>query len=181
MFAHPHARERTTPRRWYSAMHNRRASKASKTKRGYRRSIRQSRTCAASPCIFEIQHKMLLISPSPLSSTWIVAICTEPAREVQFRDDAQPSHRATSTRLQLVLADGVFDRWSRSRRRAPICAGVLRRAPSSQGNDESMACDGIGAGGGTRTHTTLPSRDFKSLASTSSATSAPLFHNGFQP
>ena len=29
-----------------------------------------------------------------------------------------------------------------------------------------------GAGGGTRTHTTLPSRDFKSLASTSSATSA---------
>ena len=30
----------------------------------------------------------------------------------------------------------------------------------------------IGAGGGTRTHTTLPSRDFKSLASTSSATSA---------
>ena len=37
----------------------------------------------------------------------------------------------------------------------------------------------IGAGGGTRTHTTLPSRDFKSLASTSSATSAPLFHNVF--
>jgi hypothetical protein len=32
----------------------------------------------------------------------------------------------------------------------------------------------IGAGGGTRTHTTLPSRDFKSLASTSSATSASL-------
>jgi hypothetical protein len=31
---------------------------------------------------------------------------------------------------------------------------------------------GTGAGGGTRTHTTLPSRDFKSLASTSSATSA---------
>ena len=30
----------------------------------------------------------------------------------------------------------------------------------------------FGAGGGTRTHTTLPSRDFKSLASTSSATSA---------
>ena len=30
----------------------------------------------------------------------------------------------------------------------------------------------LGAGGGTRTHTTLPSRDFKSLASTSSATSA---------
>src|SRR5207237_7902122 len=29
-----------------------------------------------------------------------------------------------------------------------------------------------GAGGGSRTHTTLPSRDFKSLASTSSATSA---------
>src|SRR6185437_880299 len=29
-----------------------------------------------------------------------------------------------------------------------------------------------GAGGGTRTHTTLPSRDFKSLASTNSATSA---------
>src|SRR3954454_19594647 len=31
---------------------------------------------------------------------------------------------------------------------------------------------GVGAGGGTRTHTTLPSRDFKSLASTNSATSA---------
>src|SRR5258706_14916104 len=30
----------------------------------------------------------------------------------------------------------------------------------------------LGAGGGARTHTTLPSRDFKSLASTSSATSA---------
>src|SRR6266852_4439237 len=39
----------------------------------------------------------------------------------------------------------------------------------------------IGAGGGTRTHTTLPSRDFKSLASTSSATSAPLFLIGFSP
>src|ERR1700682_356358 len=38
-----------------------------------------------------------------------------------------------------------------------------------------------GAGGGTRTHTTLPSRDFKSLASTSSATSAPLFLIGFSP
>jgi len=37
----------------------------------------------------------------------------------------------------------------------------------------------LGAGGGTRTHTTLPSRDFKSLASTSSATSARLFHNAF--
>jgi hypothetical protein len=37
----------------------------------------------------------------------------------------------------------------------------------------------LGAGGGTRTHTTLPSRDFKSLASTSSATSAFLFHNAF--
>jgi hypothetical protein len=33
-----------------------------------------------------------------------------------------------------------------------------------------------GAGGGTRTHTTLPSRDFKSLASTSSATSASLIY-----
>ena len=39
----------------------------------------------------------------------------------------------------------------------------------------------VGAGGGTRTHTTLPSRDFKSLASTSSATSAPLFLIGFLP
>jgi hypothetical protein len=36
-----------------------------------------------------------------------------------------------------------------------------------------------GAGGGTRTHTTLPSRDFKSLASTSSATSALLICIGF--
>src|SRR5712664_567292 len=37
----------------------------------------------------------------------------------------------------------------------------------------------IGAGGGTRTHTTLPSRDFKSLASTSSATSALLISIAF--
>src|ERR1700676_3983486 len=37
----------------------------------------------------------------------------------------------------------------------------------------------FGAGGGTRTHTTLPSRDFKSLASTSSATSAPFVSQGF--
>src|ERR1700704_7111665 len=37
----------------------------------------------------------------------------------------------------------------------------------------------LGAGGGTRTHTTLPSRDFKSLASTSSATSAPFVFQGF--
>jgi len=37
----------------------------------------------------------------------------------------------------------------------------------------------IGAGGGTRTHTTLPSRDFKSLASTSSATSASLILHSF--
>ena len=36
-----------------------------------------------------------------------------------------------------------------------------------------------GAGGGTRTHTTLPSRDFKSLASTSSATSAMLISLAF--
>src|ERR1700722_11099840 len=36
-----------------------------------------------------------------------------------------------------------------------------------------------GAGGGTRTHTTLPSSDFKSLASTSSATSATLIHLAF--
>jgi hypothetical protein len=34
------------------------------------------------------------------------------------------------------------------------------------------ACRRDGADGGTRTHTTLPSRDFKSLASTDSATSA---------
>jgi hypothetical protein len=38
---------------------------------------------------------------------------------------------------------------------------------------------GSGAGGGTRTHTTLPSRDFKSLASTSSATSATLISIAF--
>src|SRR5271154_2373081 len=38
-----------------------------------------------------------------------------------------------------------------------------------------------GAGGGTRTHTTLPSRDFKSLASTSSATSALLISIAFLP
>ncbi len=37
----------------------------------------------------------------------------------------------------------------------------------------------LGAGGGTRTHTTLPSRDFKSLASTSSATSALLIPLAF--
>ena len=37
----------------------------------------------------------------------------------------------------------------------------------------------FGAGGGTRTHTTLPSRDFKSLASTSSATSATLISIAF--
>jgi hypothetical protein len=36
-----------------------------------------------------------------------------------------------------------------------------------------------GAGGGTRTHTMLPSRDFKSLASTSSATSALLISIAF--
>src|SRR5437016_5355788 len=34
---------------------------------------------------------------------------------------------------------------------------------------------------GTRTHTTLPSRDFKSLASTSSATSASLISIAFLP
>jgi type IV secretory pathway VirB10-like protein len=39
----------------------------------------------------------------------------------------------------------------------------------------------LGAGGGTRTHTTLPSRDFKSLASTNSATSASLISIGFLP
>src|SRR5262245_43181592 len=37
---------------------------------------------------------------------------------------------------------------------------------------DEPAADKAGAGGGSRTHTTLPSRDFKSLASTSSATSA---------
>src|SRR3954469_8885286 len=41
--------------------------------------------------------------------------------------------------------------------------------------------DPVGAGGGTRTHTTLPSRDFKSLASTSSATSASLICIAFLP
>jgi hypothetical protein len=46
---------------------------------------------------------------------------------------------------------------------------------------ERMGKHYTGAGGGTRTHTTLPSRDFKSLASTSSATSAPLFLIGFSP
>src|SRR5665213_651883 len=40
------------------------------------------------------------------------------------------------------------------------------------GHSYPIVLVGIGAGGGTRTHTTLPSRDFKSLASTSSATSA---------
>ena len=39
----------------------------------------------------------------------------------------------------------------------------------------------VGAGGGTRTRTTLPSRDFKSLASTSSATSASLISLTFLP
>src|SRR5882724_5419628 len=40
--------------------------------------------------------------------------------------------------------------------------------------ESATAQTDTGAGGGTRTHTTLPSRDFKSLASTSSATSASL-------
>src|SRR5262249_35745216 len=43
--------------------------------------------------------------------------------------------------------------------------------------DESRA--ELGAGGGTRTHTTLPSRDFKALASTHSATSASLISIAF--
>ena len=47
--------------------------------------------------------------------------------------------------------------------------------------ESAIAQTDTGAGGGTRTHTTLPSRDFKSLASTSSATSAPLFLIGFSP
>ena len=47
--------------------------------------------------------------------------------------------------------------------------------------ESATAQTDTGAGGGTRTHTTLPSRDFKSLASTSSATSAPLFLIGFSP
>src|SRR3981189_738416 len=47
--------------------------------------------------------------------------------------------------------------------------------------ESAIAQTDTGAGGGTRTHTTLPSRDFKSLASTSSATSAPLFLKGFSP
>jgi hypothetical protein len=38
---------------------------------------------------------------------------------------------------------------------------------------------GFGAGGGTRTRTMLPSRDFKSLASTNSATSALLIPIAF--
>src|SRR4030081_336778 len=44
---------------------------------------------------------------------------------------------------------------------------------------ERRVITSIGAGGGTRTHTTVPSSDFKSLASTSSATSAPLVSQGF--
>ena len=53
-------------------------------------------------------------------------------------------------------------------------SSVARVSPTTTSRScyGSLACNEFGAGGGTRTHTTLPSRDFKSLASTSSATSA---------
>jgi hypothetical protein len=55
----------------------------------------------------------------------------------------------------------------------------LEAKVAMQGHITDFSNEKAGAGGGTRTHTTLPSRDFKSLASTSSATSAPLFLIGF--
>ena len=55
-----------------------------------------------------------------------------------------------------------------------------RRRLSASARQPSLASRvKAGAGGGTRTHTTLPSRDFKSLASTSSATSALLIPLAF--
>lgn len=55
----------------------------------------------------------------------------------------------------------------------PAFAQGLRRGSFARSRTKA------GAGGGTRTHTMLPSRDFKSLASTSSATSACLLEFGF--
>src|SRR5437879_918072 len=53
-------------------------------------------------------------------------------------------------------------------------------SPKASARQPSLASRAkAGAGGGTRTHTTLPSRDFKSLASTNSATSACLISIAF--
>jgi hypothetical protein len=62
-----------------------------------------------------------------------------------------------------------------------ISSGNWRSGRDAMVLSIAMTIHKHGAGGGTRTHTTLPSRDFKSLASTSSATSAPLFLIGFSP
>src|SRR5206468_430601 len=69
--------------------------------------------------------------------------------------------------------------------RAVACQAVARghnarlRLSASARQPSLASRAKAGAGGGTRTHTTLPSRDFKSLASTSSATSALLIPLAF--
>ena len=98
--------------------------------------------------------------------------CRRPSRPLR----RQPPHRAAAA----PAARRVWRR--RGRRRSGGCDGDL----FEMGHGGDFRCapgfrSAVGAGGGTRTHTTLPSRDFKSLASTSSATSAPLFLIGFLP
>ena len=91
-----------------------------------------------------------------------------PARE-RFLDAAIGHRIAGALQSPRVASDGPSSlslRLKLYRTRVPLTAPPRSREAKR------------GAGGGTRTRTTLPSRDFKSLASTSSATSALLnFHS----
>src|SRR5580700_5303678 len=84
----------------------------------------------------------------------------------------------------LGTGDGAGESGVSERSEPWICVPILCGHAGSFNASPSripIRPDHSGAGGGTRTHTTLPSRDFKSLASTSSATSASLILHNFLP